>query len=358
MLKSKDTIEDYYHKIRKSINSHRSNIYLNVKYENMKGFNDVIDKLEYNLIPFCKKYNSEQTKIKLHLGYNIFIFYDFSEYEECEDFVCKFYVEKKEQTIKYAFDHEYIGGSYIRDLSTCLMDKINKPTEQFYVHSSLKSIFYFIPFCCKYITIPKIKKEDRLRLIDSPDRIRRYIHRYEVSRNIKNKIRSRSVVLYNGLKNIYNVLENKLEGRAMVCYLPVAFINTRNITNNIGLIWLEFDKNTTLESFNSLLYKSKYQALATNFVVYYGLDKLFRYFKKDLGSETRQSVDVVLTSIYYESSNPISLSWTYRDVSEYPIYLAISSSVCEDKIHVTETITSNIGRLEKLEQLSYQNYLI
>ncbi len=352
-----DTIEDNYHKIRKNINEHRSNIYLKVNYSNSKSFVEVFENLEYRLLPFCRKYNFEQSKIKVKLGYNLFIFYDFEEYEECKDFVCKFFVDKKEQMIHYAFDHEYIGGSYIRDLALCLLDKINKPTEEFYAHTSLKSILYFIPFSCKYTKIPKIKKEDRLNLIDSPDEIKRYSRMYELCRNVsKNKITSRSVILYNGLKNIYSVLEDKLNGRAMVCYLPIAFVNTRGITNNIGLIWLEFDKNTKLESFDSLLHKSKYQAIATNFFVYYGLDKFVRYFKKDLGSETRKSVDVVLTSVYYESNDHISFSWTYRDVSEYPIYLAISSSVCGDKIRVTETITSNIGRLN-LES-SYKNYFI
>jgi hypothetical protein len=283
------------------------------------------------------------------------IFDDFKEYAECEDFVCKFYIEKKEENIKYAFDHEYIGGSYIRDLSMCLIDKINKPTQEYYPHTSAKYLLYLIPFCCKYMNLPKVKISDRLTLIDSPDRIRRYVHKYSIERIHNNKIKTRSIVLYNGLKNIYNLLEDKLNGRSMICYLPVAFINTKDITNNIGLIWLEFDENTTLGNFDSLLYKSRYQALATNSVVYYGIDKFFKYFKKDLGSDTRRSVDVVLTSAYYENESPISLSWTYRDISEYPIYLAISSSICGNTIHVTETITSNIGRLEKC---TYQNYLV
>lgn len=355
--KNKDTIEDYYHKTRKLINSHRSNIYLKVNYSNTKAFQEVYENLEYRLLPFCNKYNSEQSKTKLKLGYNILIFYDYQEYEECKDFVCKFYVDKKEENIHYAFDHEYIGGSYIRDMSSCIIDKEISPSEKFYSQSSLKSILYFVPFCCRYTKIPKIKKEQRLNLIDSPDKIQRYTHTYQISRNKRNKITSRSVILYNGLKNIYNSLEEKLNGREMVCYLPIAFVNTKGITNNIGLIWLEFDKNTTLENFDSLLYKSKYQALATNFVVYYGVDKFFGYFKKDLGSETRRSVDVVLTSIYYETNTPINISWSYKDISEYPVYLAIGSSVCGDTIHVTETITSNIGILQ-LDSKTYQNYLI
>ena len=104
-----------------------------------------------------------------------------------------------------------------------------------------------------------------------------------------------------------------------------------------------------------MLFKSKYQALATNFIVYYKINKLFDLFfkKNNIASNTRNNIDVVLTSIYYKSNNEITLAWSYQDVAEYPIYLAISSCVCNDNIYVTETITSNIG---KLDNCNYSNY--
>jgi len=52
-----------------------------------------------------------------------------------------------------------------------------------------------------------------------------------------------------------------------------------------------------------------------------------------------------LTNICYDVNNIINLTWSYCDIAEYPIYLAISSCVCNDNIYVTETITSNIGKL-------------
>jgi hypothetical protein len=359
-----DSIEDNYHKIKKLINTHKSNIYLKVKYETSpkkfrkitKNFKKIAENLKNNLNNFCKKYNCEQTKIKLEINNNILIFSNITAYDECDNFVCKFYIDYDKKSIKYVFDHEYIGGSYIRDLSNNLLLTKQTSTHSFYRKSSILYLFYFIVLCYNYIKLPKIKNELRLKRVDDPKQICRYTKKYTIKRSENNKISSREIILYNGLKNLYKVLENKLNGRQLVCYLPIAFINTNNITNNIGLIWISIDKNTTIEDFNLMLSKSKYQALATNFIVYYKIDKLVSWFKKinNISNDTRNNVDVVLTSIYYKSDDKITLSWSYCDVAEYPIYLAISSCIRNNKIYVSETITSNIGKLDNCNYSTYE----
>ena len=39
------------------------------------------------------------------------------------------------------------------------------------------------------------------------------------------------------------------------------------------------------------------------------------------------------------------LQWTYENVAEYTIYIAISSCVMKEKIVVSQTITSNMGKI-------------
>jgi hypothetical protein len=166
------------------------------------------------------------------------------------------------------------------------------------------------------------------------------LNKEDICKNKITKISTRSLVIYNVLCNVY-----KMSGlqRKMICYLPIAFINTKTINNNIGIIWIEFDDSMSIEDLEKQIQKNKYQALATNFFLRYQLDSFFR--KKEIGSNVRKNVDVVLTSTYYNAEYESNLHWSYDNVAEYPFYVCLSTVFMNDgSIVVNETITSNTFR--------------
>ena len=64
------------------------------------------------------------------------------------------------------------------------------------------------------------------------------------------------------------------------------------------------------------------------------------------GTEVRKSVDVVLTIMLGKENNDFKVSWTFENVSEYPVYAAVTSIMKDEHIEVTQTITSCIERFE------------
>ena len=46
------------------------------------------------------------------------------------------------------------------------------------------------------------------------------------------------------MKILYSCLNLK---RPLICYLPIAFQNFKNVKNNIGLMWLSFEDKDTIE---------------------------------------------------------------------------------------------------------------
>lgn len=151
-------------------------------------------------------------------------------------------------------------------------------------------------------------------------------------------------VFNEGLEEMIEIFSRFFIGRPLVCYLPIAFNHVYGVNNNIGIIFIELLENDTIDTFNKRFEQNKYQALATNFVLLNNLNKLSVYN----GSSVRQNVDIVITSIYHNNNDtekPAMVYWTYKNVAEYPIYVAISSCVMEEKIVVSQTITSNIGKI-------------
>ena len=57
------------------------------------------------------------------------------------------------------------------------------------------------------------------------------------------------------------------------------------------------------------------------------------------GTQVRKSVDVVLTIMMGKDNNNFEVSWTFENVSDYPIYAAITSIMKDKYIDVTQTIT-------------------
>ena len=92
----------------------------------------------------------------------------------------------------------------------------------------------------------------------------------------------------------------------MVCILPIAFYNTKNINNNIGIMWLTFNDTDTIESIKRKMEKNTYQVFGTNFILSNGLLNI-----KSSSKNTRKNADAIITILFTEEINNIQISWTY-----------------------------------------------
>jgi hypothetical protein len=93
-------------------------------------------------------------------------------------------------------------------------------------------------------------------------------------------------------------------------------------------MWLVFDKKDTVKDLDKKIKNSKYQPLVSNSLM------IFRTHDIKKGIEVRKSVDVVLTIMMGKESNDFEVSWTFENVSDYPIYAAITSIMKDEYIYI------------------------
>ena len=143
-----------------------------------------------------------------------------------------------------------------------------------------------------------------------------------------------SLKISNNIKRIsfsYNYLEDskkfpKVRKHTILCntllkifdknisvLLPVAFESTSKNYNNVGCIFVEYNKDDTPEILENKISSNKYQAIATN-----NLQKII-----SKGKKVRNSIDLVLTMGYLVGEyNNIKYSATsYLSIADYPIYI-------------------------------------
>jgi hypothetical protein len=179
--------------------------------------------------------------------------------------------------------------------------------------------------------------------------IRRYIARQTFER--KNNVKAS--IIYNIMLRLYYCLGIKSQGRDLVCYLPIAFYNTKKINNNIGILWLTFNEADTVESIKRKMEKNAYQIFGSNFLLSNGL-----LSTKSSSKNTRKNADAIITILFTEETNNIQISWTYPSVADYPVYVAVHSRLAENTVHLMQTYTVNTPNFipGELQQVEY-NYL-
>jgi hypothetical protein len=155
------------------------------------------------------------------------------------------------------------------------------------------------------------------------------------------------------MQRLYYCLGIKSQRRDLVCYLPIAFYNTKTINNNIGILWLTFNEADTVESIKRRMEKNAYQIFGTNFLLSNGL-----LSTKSSSKNTRKNADAVITILFTNDTNNIQISWTYPSVADYPVYVAVHSRLVENRVHLMQTYTVNTPNFKpgELEQEEH-NYL-
>jgi hypothetical protein len=335
------TVEDnYQHIINKKNNTTQSVIDSIAIYDE-----NSINTINYEtLYAKFKKFNENYNKLSANKITDIYLFKTKKDFINCKEYHYKLWLDIENRRLYGKLNHELIGGSNIGKF--CHTAFAYEQKDNFY-HSRFYHIIPAIKLFLLRKKIPKI--ENPIPLFENIMNIQRYIIKESFER--KNNVKAN--MIYHIMLRLYYCLGIKSQGRDLVCYLPIAFYNTKTINNNIGIMWLTFNEADTVESIKRKMDKNAYQIFGTNFIL------TNRLISTESSSKSiRNNVDAVITILFSEDPNNIQVSWTYPCVADYPVYVAVNSRLSGNTVHLTQTYTVNTPNFEpgELQKVGY-NYL-
>ena len=376
--RSRVTVEDNYQRIINEKNNTTQSVIDCIAFYD----SDSIKKIDYEIM-FDKliRFNENYNKFSRNKINDINLFKTKKDFLDCKQYHYKLWLDIDNKKLYGKLNHELIGGSNIGKF--CYTAFAEEQKDNFF-HSQFYNIFAAIKLILLRNRIPKI--QNPLPLFENSMNIRRYIVResFERKKNVK------ATIIYHIMQRLYYCLGIKTQGRDLVCYLPIAFYNTKNINNNIGIMWITFNEADTVESIKRKMEKNAYQIFGSNFLLSNGL-----LSSKSCSKNIRKNVDAVITILFTEDNNHnnfakqnfkdnslisqgeiknfnhnnfakqnfkdknnIQISWTYPSVAEYPVYVAVHSRLVENRVHLMQTYTVNTPNFEpgELEHAEY-NYL-
>ncbi len=331
------TLEDDYQKrINLKNKSNGSLIYVTMKYNDKDFFEYIVSNIQSKLCEYNTQYNLEQDYDKIISDENHYVFFNKEDFLREEFYHYKFFIDTINMKIYAYIKHEYIGGSYLLKLFYSFLKTPQKNIDKLFPKSNFYNLFLSLKLLYNYKNLPKIENNEYCEFIKYKSEIKRYKNNYVLSK--KQNFSIKTIILYNIMKKIHQSLNLQ---RPLVCYLPIAFQNYKNIKNNIGIMWLTFDpKIDTIETIDKKIYFNRYQVLATNALL------LYKKNKKNTSTQIRQNVDVVITFMLGTENESFDVSWTFENISDYPIYVAIASIMKDEHYDIYETITSSTPNLK------------
>jgi hypothetical protein len=356
---SRITVEDNYQRIINEKNNTTQSVIDCIAFYD----SDSIKKIDYEIMrDKLVKFNENYNKLSKNKINDINLFKTKKDFLDCKQYHYKLWLDLENRKLYGKLNHELIGGSNIGKFCYTAFptEQIKRPSlfnrlswdspiqqkDNFY-HSRFYHIFPAIKLFLLRNKIPKIK--DPLPLFENSINIRRYM----IKESFERKTNVKANIIYHIMLRLYYCLDIKSQGRDLVCYLPIAFYNTKNINNNLGIMWLTFNEADTVESIKRKMEKNAYQIFGTNFLLSNGL-----LSTNSSSKNTRNNVDAVITIIFTEEKNNIQISWTYPSVGDYPVYVAVHSRLAENRVHLMQTYTVNTHNFEpgELQKTEY-NYL-
>lgn len=340
--RSRITVEDNYQQLINHKNNTTQSVIDSIAFFDEKSIKTInYEIMHAKLVKFNENYN----KLSANKINDINLFNTKKEFINCKKYHYKICLDIENHKFYAKLNHELIGGSNIGKFCYTAFTKEQK--DNFY-HSRFYHIFPAIKLILLRNKIPKI--QNPLPLFENCLNINRYIYKESFER--KNNVKA--TILYHIMLRLYYYLDMKRLGRELVCILPIAFYNTKTINNNIGILWLTFNESDTIESIKRKMEKNAYQIFGTNFLLSNGL-----LSTKSSSKNTRKNADAIITILFTEDPNNIQISWTYPNVADYPVYVAVHSRLAENTVYITQTYTVNTpnfepGELQKVED----NYLL
>jgi len=374
--RSRVTVEDDYQHIINEKNNTSQSIIDCIAFYDSESINTINYEIMYAKL---EKFNENYNKLSRNKINDIFLFKTKKDFINCNEYHYKLWLDTDNLRLYGKMNHELIGGSNIGKFCYTAFSQEQKDN---FFYSRFYHIFPAIKLFLLRNKIPKIQSP--LPLFENSMNIQRYI----VRESFERKTNVKASIIYHIMQRLYYCLEIKSQRRDLVCYLPIAFYNTKNINNNIGIMWITFNDTDTVESIKRKMEKNAYQIFGTNFILSNGLLSM-----NSCSKNTRKNTDAVITILFtedykdnslfspseikncshcnfakqncshcnfakqncshcnfakqnYKNPNNIHISWTYPSVADYPVYVAVHSRLVENRVHLMQTYTVNTPNFE------------
>ena len=341
LLARKETSEDKFHRnIHKNINAIDDSPIVKVLFDNEKDYNFIYNNITLNDVfkqhdMKFSKFNPTFKLIKKDILNG-----------DCPYLNFNFY--KNENKITWNFNHYYLGGHSFLTLKYLIsfQKELNIPKSSllyFFLIPKLILDFYKFTTSKDFKTLPKSNDTTPYRYYE--DKI--------FSFSETEFLPKRTFVIFKVLQQAY--LSLQLD-RPMRVLIPVPFQRFNKINNNVGAIFLTFDKNENLKTFSDKFEKNKYMALATNFLLISNVNSLFSN-----NESVRNKIDVIITSIYSKQEDDIvkklnySLYWSPIVKPTESLYIAVYSRILDDKINTNITYTVSTNQFKKSDNMKIYN---
>jgi hypothetical protein len=335
------TVEDNYQHIINKKNNTTQSVIDSIAIYDENSINTINFEIMHTKL---KKFNENYNKSSANKITDIYLFKTKKKFLNCNEYHYKLWLDLDNRRLYGKLNHELIGGSNIGKF--CYTAFAHEQKDNFY-YSKFYHIFSAIKLILLRNKIPKI--QNPLPLFENSVNIQRYM----VKQSFERKTNVKATIIYHIMLRLYYCLDIKRQGRDLVCYLPIAFYNTKTINNNLGIMWLTFNEADTVESIKRKMEKNAYQIFGTNFLLSNGL-----LSTKSSSKNTRKNADAIITILFTDETNNIQVSWTYPCVADYPVYVAVHSRLAGNTVHLTQTYTVNTPNFEPGElHMVDHNYL-
>jgi hypothetical protein len=125
---------------------------------------------------------------------------------------------------------------------------------------------------------------------------------------------------YNIMKKVYHSLQLD---RPMTVAISIAFEELPHLTNNVGVILLQYEREDTMETVERKLQRAYYQAYCSNFI-------LQCPFLPTSHFELRDYVDCILSSMYIKSDFDFTVAWNCSKAPVEQMYVGSVSILHSD----------------------------
>jgi len=367
--KKAPTIEDDYQRKRANLNdgaiivvSLEFNDVSDEKAKSKEHLSEILSLLEDRLLEYNFNYDNLQFPFRLHKP---LVFYNRIDFHNCKRFHYKFLIDKENSKIIAHLKHEYIGGSYLLDLFYCCLKTKQPQTHVLFPKTNPLALLYtpFLLLDRMYASpvtplplLSDVERSNEIAKYDNATRfytgptgdsgpigydnlasqrraseMRRFLCHYYMDLN--NQGSYKVTIIHKLLSDIYRSLNLT---RNLHCYIPIAFQPKHEVANNIGLFWIEFDPEMLICELEEQMQNNVYQTSVTNALLNYGPRLPY------VGTEVRRNVDCVVSFMLGTEDAPdvdITASWTFQNISEYPVYAAVASVKSGNRLSVTHTLT-------------------
>jgi len=216
-------------------------------------------------------------------------------------------------------NHSHISGA---KLFNSFLTIFNNPFYEYFKMDIVRGIFLIPLFL---YDLSKLKKVNIKR--------GEHIKRFYKQQIIPNKKDKRYAVIYETMKDIHDLLKLN-DNENINIALTASFEECKYITNNVGIIFITFNKNDTVHSIKKKLENKFYHFFCTNTFIHLPFD--FSSYN------IRHRLHGIITTGYIKTEENFKLEWYAGQVPIEPIYCGILSQIKEKEVIIHKSFTTTI----------------